>query len=176
MQRIQESVDRMEHASRRGRWPMRLSRHVTAVLLVMASSELASAEEPRSREAMPDVARPLVRPMMQQHGDDLLQLVTAVVLLQYPEIDEAARRIAVTPILARTSSPADAGQLQMPPRFYALQDQLKERARGLGRSARMRDDAALARDLGMMMQACVSCHSAYLKRPASRQAPVPTER
>ena len=100
---------------------------------------------------------------MVNHSKQMMALVRAVVLLDYPESADLGRAIAAEQRFARpTSNYATELNSALPPRFFDLQDQLRARGQRLEAAARARDSNAVAKSFGAVAETCVSCHSAYL--------------
>ncbi|MFY0522787.1 hypothetical protein ACN28I_06175 [Archangium gephyra] len=114
---------------------------------------------------LPESARALLRKKMDRHGQDARDLMFGVTLLRYDLARAAAQRIASEPRIER---PEAGGENEpaafLPERFFVLQGEVRRRAEALAAAAGKKDDAALAESYGLLMQTCVSCHSAYLKR------------
>jgi cytochrome c556 len=114
---------------------------------------------------LPEAARALLRKKMARHGQDVRDLMFGVTLLRYDVARAAAQRIAAEPRLERpTAGGEDDPATFLPERFFVLQDEARMRALAVTSAAERKDDQALAENYGLLMQACVSCHSAYLKR------------
>lgn len=112
-----------------------------------------------------NAARAIVRERMASHSKQMTELVWSVVLLDYAESARIATAIATEPRLARPTT-GDATELNsaLPPRFFELQDQLRDQARELAAAARARDPSATAKRYGGLAETCVRCHDAYLSR------------
>ncbi len=112
---------------------------------------------------MPPLARQLLRQRMQSHGRDQSRLVIAVTLLERDVVKSIATDVANEPRLVRPTPEArDELNAALPERFFVLQDALRLRAKDLAAAAENKDDAALAKAFGQLVETCVSCHSAYL--------------
>lgn len=110
-------------------------------------------------------ARALIRQRMANHSKQMTALVWAVVFVDYRESAQLAKLIANEPRFARPTT-GDATELNsaLPPRFFELQDQLRERALRLEVDARMNDAGAMAKSYGALAETCVACHDAYLSQ------------
>jgi hypothetical protein len=110
-------------------------------------------------------ARRMLRQKMGRHGDDMVELMLSVTLLQYDVASEVSHRIANEPRIDRPSAGAedDVGAA-LPERFFKLQDELRVKAQAVRAAAVKRDDKELAKSYGRLTETCVSCHSAYLRR------------
>ncbi|WP_375764862.1 cytochrome c [Archangium gephyra] len=114
---------------------------------------------------LPESARALLRKKMARHGQDARDLMFGVTLLRYDVARAAAQHIASEPRLERPEAGGeDEPTAFLPERFFVLQDEVRRRAQALAAAAEKKDDAAIAESYGLLMQTCVSCHSAYLKR------------
>lgn len=114
---------------------------------------------------LPALARSLLHSRMQRHGRDQSRLVLAVTLLQRDVVKSIADDIAAEPRLVRPLAEGrDELNSALPERFFVLQDALRLRAKDLSAAAAKKDDDALARAFGQLVQNCVACHSTYLSR------------
>ncbi len=113
---------------------------------------------------LPPLARGLLKKRMEGHGRDQARLVMAVTLLERDVVKAIATDIAEEPRLVRPRPDArDELNSALPERFFVLQDALRLRARELAEGAGKKDDVGLARSFGQLVEACVTCHSAYRK-------------
>jgi hypothetical protein len=114
---------------------------------------------------IPETARALMRKKMERHGQDARDLMFAVTLLQYDAAKASAQRISSEPRLVRpVAGGEDDLNALLPERFFVLQDEARSRAQAVATAAEKKDDKALADSYGRLVETCVSCHSAYLKR------------
>ncbi len=111
--------------------------------------------------AIPVMARQALRTKMVRHEVQMRTLVSRVVMLDDDGVARAAGEIFDEPTLAR---PVAGDQLNdlLPTRFFALQDELKARARRLVAASTSRDHAAMADEFAALAKSCVSCHEVYL--------------
>lgn len=118
--------------------------------------KLAPRPHLEAPEDLPLAARDALASKMRSHADDLEWLMAAVLMLNHDLAQQAATEIANTPRLSRPL-PGDLQSVNalLPPRFFALQDALAERARAVAAAARARDDPALARAMGRLPETCV---------------------
>ena len=137
----------------------------TKAQTVGSTSTLEAMEAVRlgEREALPEAAREMLHARMVRHGDQLVDLMTSVLLLDYTTTADFADGIAREPKLGRPA-PGEAGTLNalLPAAFFAHQDALAEHARALRDAARARDDVRLADAFAAVTKTCVGCHAAYL--------------
>ncbi|MBE2248727.1 MAG: cytochrome c [Myxococcus sp.] len=128
-----------------------------------------AAKEPARDDALgrpdylSDLARQILRRRMERHGRDMLHLMSGVVLLRRDVVRTLAQELAKEPRITRPLPDSrDELNAALPERFFVLQDELRERAKGLDEAAKNGNDAALAESFGRLTQTCVSCHSAFL--------------
>ncbi len=150
-----------------------MKRTLIASLLV-ASFALAS-DAPRGRLKEPDylspLARQVLRTKMQRHGDDMLQLVMAVTLLQKERARTIATEIATEPRLVKPiAGGEDDLNAALPLQLFTLQDELRLKAKAVAASAEKGSDKELAKSLGRLTETCVACHSAFLN-PGAKEEP-----
>lgn len=119
---------------------------------------------PRGKDVLSPVARGLVSTRMEQHAQDMTDLLWAVVFLENTEAAAIADGIAEQPRIARPTkqSARDDVNQTIPDRFFQLQDRLHDDARALSKAAKGGDDVAIAKAFGKLNESCVTCHSTYL--------------
>lgn len=140
-------------------------------LLLLAPRPLGQEQRLPAPQHLSAAARTLLKTRMAHHGEDMRELQSAVLRIDYPRIGRAARSVASEPSLARPLS-GDATELnaQLPERFFRLQDELKANADRLARAADARDPNEVADGYGRLARTCVACHQVYLYEP--KQQPV----
>jgi len=132
--------------------------------------QLTRAITPPERAAPPEplspTARALLTDRMASHAEDMSDLVSAIMLLEYSRIITRADKIAGDVNLARPTS-QDATQLNaaLPEKFFVRQDALKAAARALGEAARSGNPYRVADAYGRVSETCVRCHADF--RPGS---------
>lgn len=139
---------------------MRLALSLFACALLAAPQQTQKSPAP---QRLSPTARAVLQHRMQGHSRDILQLVRAVVLLEYDRVAKLADSIAEDSNLARPLT-GDATELnsQLPERFFKLQDELKASAHELSHAAHKRDWEAVSDAYGRMSRTCVRCHQSYL--------------
>lgn len=146
-----------------------MTRSAMAVVLVSALAMAGDVPRQRLREPdyLPPLARQVLRNRMQRHGNDMMELVMAVTLLQRDRAKALANDIANEPRLTRPIAGGE-GDLNaaLPNELFVLQDELRSRAKAVADATNKPSDAALATALGRVTETCVACHSAYLTPPA----------
>jgi cytochrome c556 len=129
-------------------------------------AELTQAISPPKRIEPPEylspTARALLETRMASHARDMGQLVSAIMVLDYPLIGEGAAQIASDASLSRPLT-GDATELNsaLPARFFDQQDELRVRARELGEASHAQNPFRVADAYGRLSQACVRCHAVY---------------
>jgi cytochrome c556 len=132
-------------------------------------AQLTQAISTPERQAPPEpispAARAILKERMASHARDMGELVSAIMLLKYPEIAQRADAIAADVNLSRPVT-GDATELNssLPEKFFVRQDDLKAAARVLGNSARNLDPYRVANAYGKLSEACVRCHADYRPR------------
>jgi len=104
---------------------------------------------------------------MASHARDMGDLVSAIMILDYPGIVQRADSIAADVNLSRPIT-RDATELNasLPEKFFVRQDELRARARALAAAARARDPNRIASEYGLLSEGCVRCHADY--RPTNK--------
>lgn len=113
---------------------------------------------------IPDLARSLIRERMHLHGDDMNDLLWAVLFLDYDSMKAISDDLAASPKFARPLS-NDELNASIPARFFDLQDQLQEGAKRLAEASAKKDGDGVAVAFADISQTCVRCHSLYLDEP-----------
>jgi len=132
-------------------------------------TQLAQAVSPPERALapapLPPAVRELLKARMATHTRDMAALVSAIMILDYPRIEERALGIVGDVSLSRPIT-GDATELNsaLPESFFDRQDALRTEARGLARDAHLKDARRVAADYGHLSEACVRCHADF--RPA----------
>jgi hypothetical protein len=134
-----------------------------AAIASFASPSAVKKPAPKPDERLPAVARELVLGKMRAHRVDTALLLRSVVMLDRQSAALIAREIADDVQLARPTR-QDAGQVNslIPPRFFELQEALRDEATSLVRVLETGSDAAVAESYGRVVSSCVACHTTYL--------------
>jgi cytochrome c556 len=136
-----------------------------AALLVSLAPSQRIAPDPHlnAAERLPESARAAVATQMHAHARGMLELTSAATVLDYDGVRTATQRLLEEPRIARPVG-RDASELNaaLPPRFFDLQDQLRDRLQRLSHDAAARDANALAGSLAATTRTCIQCHDAYL--------------
>ena len=84
-------------------------------------------------------------------------------MLDYDGVRTATERLLQEPRIARPIT-GDASELNaaLPPRFFTLQDQLRQDLQSVQRAAAAHDANALASSYAATTRTCIECHDAYL--------------
>jgi hypothetical protein len=128
--------------------------------------QLLAAVGPPARleapEYLPEIARNILRTRMASHANDMGQLMSAIMILDYPRVEESAKAIVSDVSLARPLT-GDATELNsaLPAKFFDLQDELKLRGRALRDAAHRQSALDVADAYGRVSETCVHCHAVY---------------
>ena len=128
--------------------------------------QLAAAVAPPSRlrppEQLSQSARALLRARMASHTHNMTNLVSAIMVLHYAQIEEDATAIAGDASLSRPLT-ADATELNsaLPEKFFLYQDSLRLEAKTLAEAASRQNPFDVAESYGRLSQDCVRCHATY---------------
>ena len=123
---------------------------------------VAAPDRHEPPQYLSNTTRELLRARMASHANDMGELVSAIMILQYPRIAERAAAINAQVDLARPLS-KDATDLAsaLPPVFFDYQDELKTRARALEEAAKAQGAFRVADAYGDLSKTCVKCHSVF---------------
>ncbi|HVV48350.1 MAG TPA: cytochrome c [Polyangia bacterium] len=107
-------------------------------------------------------AKAILVDRMTSHTEDMSDLVSAIMLLEYSRIITRAESIAADVNLSRPTS-HDATELNagLPEKFFVRQDELKGAARALSDAARSQNPYRVAEAYGHMSETCVRCHADF---------------
>ncbi|HVZ87863.1 MAG TPA: hypothetical protein VHG72_12890 [Polyangia bacterium] len=102
---------------------------------------------------------------MSSHTEDMSDLVSAIMLLQYSRIIGRADKIVDDVNLSRPLT-HDATELNasLPEKFFVRQDELKAAARELGDAGRSANPYRVAVAYGHVSETCVRCHADFRPR------------
>lgn len=133
------------------------------VVLLVPSHRLVSERHLPPVERLPETARAALRTQMKSHARGMMELASTVTVLDYDGVAASAERILAEPRVARPLTD-DASDLnaQLPPRFFALQDELRVNVQSVAHSAVARDPEALADSFAAATKTCIRCHDSYL--------------
>jgi cytochrome c556 len=128
--------------------------------LARAISPPEKALEPA--QPLPGAARAVLKSRMANHVRDMTDLVSAIMVLDYPTIANRAKAVASDANLARPLG-GDATELNalLPDRFFEYQDELRKNARALAAAAERMDALEVAEAYGHVSESCVRCHAVY---------------
>ena len=124
----------------------------------------AISSPPRSRppQHLSETARGVLKSRMVSHSRDMSELVSAIMILDYPRIEVDGTRIADDVSLSRPLT-NDATELNsaFPEMFFLRQDDLRTQARTLAAAAHALDPYRVAAAYGHVSEACVRCHADF---------------
>lgn len=132
-------------------------------------AQLTQAITPPDRQGPPEplspTARVLLKERMSSHAEDMSQLVSAIMMLEYSDIITRADKIASDVNLSRPIS-NDATELNasIPEKFFVRQDDLKAAAHVLASAGRTANPYQVADAYGKLSETCVRCHADYRPR------------
>jgi hypothetical protein len=120
---------------------------------------------PRRLEApdyLPEAARSVLRTIMASHARNMGDLMSAIMVLDYPRVHEGAEAVANDATLSRPLS-QEASELNalLPEDFFRQQDNLRAHARLLAEAATLQSAHAVADAYGSLSESCVRCHYVY---------------
>jgi hypothetical protein len=115
---------------------------------------------------LPDEARLILRNIMGSHSQNMANLVSAIMILNYDQIRNGAEAVASDASLARPLT-GDATELNalLPAAFFDKQDQLRSEAHQLAGAAGQQSALAVASSYGRLSETCVGCHAVYRGSP-----------
>ena len=127
--------------------------------LLLAISPPDRLEPPAS---LPGTARALLRTRMASHARAMADLMSAIMVLRYSDIETRAYDIASEPTFARPHS-QDATELNaaLPEKFFDYERELRLLAKILGDAAHTLDPFRVANAYGQVSETCVKCHAVY---------------
>jgi hypothetical protein len=118
-------------------------------------------EELAVSTSLAPAALQVVRSKMGRHEAQMKALVSRVVLLDDDGVARVGGEIFDEPALARPVAGDELNGL-LPERFFALQDDLRARARRLVIAAGKHDHDAMADEFAAVTKGCVSCHQVFV--------------
>lgn len=126
---------------------------------------VAVPKGPQPPERLSPTVQALLKARMVSHAHDMNDLVSAIMILDYPLIADRAEKIASDANLSRPIS-GDATELNasLPEKFFIYQDRVKFEARGLAEAAGSADPYQVAAKYGQLSESCVRCHADYRPR------------
>jgi cytochrome c556 len=129
-------------------------------------AQLTKAVSPPSRleapDYLPEAARAVLRTMMASHARNMGDLMSAIMVLDYPRIREGADGVASDASLSRPLT-HEASELNalLPEDFFRQQDNLRAQARVLADAASRQSAYGVADAYGRLSESCVRCHYVY---------------
>jgi cytochrome c556 len=129
-------------------------------------AQLARAVSPPRRleapDYLPEAARSVLRTIMASHARNMGDLVSAIMVLDYPRVRESAEAVANDATLSRPFT-HEASELNalLPEDFFRQQDNLRAHAGLLAEAATLQSAHAVAAAYGGLSESCVRCHYVY---------------
>jgi cytochrome c556 len=132
------------------------------------ANAVAAPDRTTPPEPLSPAARAILKKRMASHAQDMADLVSAIMLLDYPRIAGKANSIASDVNLSRPLT-HDATELNasLPEKFFVHQDNLRTGARSLAAAAGDLDPYRVAAEYGRLSEGCVRCHADF--RPSASQ-------
>lgn len=148
---------------------------IVALLACGVATAAAAGVPEQGKAELPAGARMILLERMGNHRQDMTRLHAAVLFLEHDAAKVLAGQIAAEPRLAQPMRGASAELNSLvPPRFFELQDELRQRAQAVARAAAAGDDAQIAKAYGALTETCVRCHAAFLNEvPGSAEGERP---
>ncbi|MGZ3438347.1 MAG: hypothetical protein ACXVDD_02480 [Polyangia bacterium] len=133
------------------------------IVLLVPSRRLAPERHLPPVERLSDAARGALATQMHSHARGMMELVSTATVLDYDAVVASAQRLLEEPRIARPLT-GDASELNavLPPRFFALQDELRGDLQALKLAASSREPEALADTFAATSKTCIRCHQSYL--------------
>jgi hypothetical protein len=131
-------------------------------LAIFLRPKPAGREELPAPGSIPPAMVQVLKTKMGRHDIQMKTLVSRVVLLDDDGVARAAGEIFDEPALARPLLGDELNGL-LPERFFALQDELRNRTRQLVIASNRQDRAAVANEFAAITKTCISCHEVYLR-------------
>jgi cytochrome c556 len=127
---------------------------------------ISAPDRPGPPEPLSPTARAILKERMASHAEDMSDLVSGIMLLEYSRIITRADKITSDVNLSRPTT-QDATELNasIPEKFFVRQDELKAAARALSEAARSGNPYRVADAYGHVAETCVRCHADF--RPGS---------
>ncbi|MES1204711.1 MAG: hypothetical protein ABUS79_02125 [Pseudomonadota bacterium] len=132
---------------------------------VQRERAVATPKRKDAVEPLSPAVRAILKRRMVAHSRDMGDLVSAIMILDYPRIAERADGIVADLSLSRPVT-QDATELNssLPEKFYVHQDQIRIEAKGLSEAAKALDAYGVAEQYGRLSEGCVRCHADYRSR------------
>jgi hypothetical protein len=102
---------------------------------------------------------------MFRHGDDMTDLLFAIVGLDHGTAARLADALAAEELPAMPRDPRNktGREIALGPRFRELHDVMRARARDVAAAAQAHDDARLSASFGRLAGSCAACHRSYAR-------------
>jgi cytochrome c556 len=100
--------------------------------------------------------------MMASHAGNMGDLMSAIMVLDYPRVHQAAEAVATDASLSRPlTHGANELNALLPEDFFRQQDNLRAYARTLADAASRQSPYGVADAYGRLSESCVRCHYVY---------------
>ena len=134
---------------------------VAVAIFLRPTYSIRRGPELAAPERIPIEAQAALASKMRRHAEQLPELVSRAVVLDYDGVARAAGAIFDEPMLARPLG-GDELNAVLPERFFVLQDQLQGAAHAAVDAAARHDPHAIGEAAANLTRICVDCHAVYL--------------
>jgi hypothetical protein len=133
--------------------------------MAQLTQAITPPDRPDPPQPLSNQVRALLHERMSSHAEDMSDLVSAIMLLEYSRIISRADKIASDVNLSRPTT-TDATELNasIPETFFVHQDDLKAAARALADAGRTGNPYQVASAYGRVSEMCVRCHADFRPR------------
>lgn len=126
---------------------------------------VAAPRAPQPPQRLSPAVQALLRRRMVSHAHDMNELVSAIMILDYPVIADRAEQIAGDANLSRPiAGDATEPNASLPEQFFIYQERVRFEARGLVEAAGAADSEQVAASYGRLTESCIRCHADYRPR------------
>lgn len=134
---------------------------IALLLFLRPTHSISPGPELATPQRIPPAMSSIIRTKMGRHGEQMKNLVSHAVVLDFDGTARAAGEIFDEPALARPIAGDELNGL-LPARFFDLQDAMRAQARVMVDAAARRNSKAVADSFGALAKSCIGCHDAYL--------------
>jgi len=132
---------------------------VVAIALLLRPSRIVELALPVPSR-IPASARAQLKAQMQKHGSQMIELLQHVLVLDHDGAAHIAGDVYDQPTIQKGDKQGIGAYL--PPRFFELQEQLRQQARALVLATAQKESVGAAQRFGALTTTCVQCHEAYM--------------
>ena len=134
---------------------------VAVALFLRPTRSIQRGPEMATPERIPPALQAVIASKMRRHAEQLPELISRAVVLDYDGVARVAGAIFDEPRLAR---PVGGDELNgvLPERFFVLQDQLQAAAHAAVEAAARQSPQDVSAAAANLTRTCVDCHAVYL--------------